>query len=318
VRDGPRFDLDDLRRSATDDLAYGRLLTESLFAVPDVRQLFATARVAAESWELPLRMRLFIGPSAPELHDVRWETLRDPGNGASLLTNESVLFSRYLSSLDWRPAGVRPKAGLRALVVIANPSDLASYRPNGRELAPIPVDAELTMIRAALDPVGPTVLASSGSATLDGLVDALRDGYDVVVLMCHGYLVHREPQLLLETATGTAARVPGSALVERLRDLPRMPRLVVLASCQSAGAGEACQAAATTGRWPRWARAWPRSAFRRWSRCRAASRCARWTGSCRPSSGSCAATGRSTARWRSRGAPCVSVPTGGCPCCSCG
>jgi hypothetical protein len=238
VRDGPRFDLDDLRRSATDDLAYGRLLTESLFAVPDVRQLFATARVAAESWELPLRMRLFIGPSAPELHDVRWETLRDPGNGASLLTNESVLFSRYLSSLDWRPAGVRPKAGLRALVVIANPSDLASYRPNGRELAPIPVDAELTMIRAALDPVGPTVLASSGSATLDGLVDALRDGYDVVVLMCHGYLVHREPQLLLETATGTAARVPGSALVERLRDLPRMPRLVVLASCQSAGAGE--------------------------------------------------------------------------------
>ena len=65
--------------------------------------------------------------SAPELHDVRWETLRDPGNGASLLTNESVLFSRYLSSLDWRPAGVRPKAGLRALVVIANPSDLASY-----------------------------------------------------------------------------------------------------------------------------------------------------------------------------------------------
>jgi hypothetical protein len=237
VRDGPRFDLDDLRRSATDDLAYGRLLTESLFAVPDVRQLFATARVAAESWELPLRMRLFIGPSAPELHDVRWETLRDPGNGASLLTNESVLFSRYLSSLDWRPAGVRPKAGLRALVVIANPSDLASYRPNGRELAPIPVDAELTMIRAALDPVGPTVLAS-GSATLDGLVDALRDGYDVVVLMCHGYLVHREPQLLLETATGTAARVPGSALVERLRDLPRMPRLVVLASCQSAGAGE--------------------------------------------------------------------------------
>lgn len=78
VRDGPRFDLGELRRSATDDLAYGRLLTESLFAVPEVKELFAMARVAAASGGLPLRLRLFIGPSASELQDVRWETLRDP------------------------------------------------------------------------------------------------------------------------------------------------------------------------------------------------------------------------------------------------
>jgi hypothetical protein len=238
VRDGPRFDLDELRRRAADDVAYGRLLTESLFAVPEVEQLFAMARVAAASRELPLRMRLFIGPNASELHDVRWETLRDPANGASLLTDEKVLFSRYLSSLDWRPVGVRPKAALRALVVIASPSDLTSYRPGGRELAPIPVDDEVALIRTALDPVEPTVLASGGSATLDGLVDRLHDGCDILVLVCHGYLALGEPQLLLETATGTAARVPGSALVERVRDLRVTPRLVVLASCESAGSGE--------------------------------------------------------------------------------
>jgi hypothetical protein len=237
VRDGPRFDLDELRRLATDDLAYGRLLTASLFAVPEARQLFAMARAAAESLELPLRLRLFLGPSAAELNDVRWETLRDPGNGASLLTDEKVLFSRYLSSLDWRPVGVRPKAAMRALVVIANPSDLMSYRPGGRELAPIPVEAELSVARAGLDPVEPTELASGGSATLDSLVDRLRDGCDVLLLICHGYLVHGEPQLLLETATGTTARVTGSELVERLRDLREVPRLVMLASCESAGSG---------------------------------------------------------------------------------
>ena len=61
VRDGPRFDLDKLRRSASDDVAYGRLLADSLFAVPEVKQLFAMARVAATSGGLPLRLRLFIG-----------------------------------------------------------------------------------------------------------------------------------------------------------------------------------------------------------------------------------------------------------------
>jgi hypothetical protein len=238
VRDGPRFDLDELRRSTTDDLAYGRLLTESLFAVPEVKELFAMARVAAASGGLPMRLRLFIGPTASELQDVRWETLRDPSTGASLLTDEKVLFSRYLSSLDWRPVGVQPKAALRALVVIANPSDLASYRPGGRELAPIPVEAELARVRAALDPIRPTELASSGSATLDGLVDRLHEGYQILALVCHGYMAQGEPVLLLETATGTAATVPGSALVERLRDLGQTPRLVVLASCESAGSGD--------------------------------------------------------------------------------
>ena len=118
VRDGPSFDLDELRRLALDDVAYGRLLTETLFAVDDVRQLFAMARAAAEAQDLPLRLRLFVGASAPELHDLRWETLRHPDRDNSPLISESLLFSRYLSSVDWRR--VRLRADLRALVAIAN------------------------------------------------------------------------------------------------------------------------------------------------------------------------------------------------------
>jgi CHAT domain/SIR2-like domain len=240
VRDGPSFDLDELRRLALDDVAYGRLLTETLFAVDDVRQLFAMARAAAEAQDLPLRLRLFVGANAPELHDVRWETLRDPDRDAPLLTNENLLFSRYLSSMDWRPVGVRPRTGLRALVLIANPTDLERYRPDGRRLAPLDVEGELRRARAGLAPIDPTVLASSGQATLDKLVDCLHDerGYDILFMVCHGYVARGEPQLLLETSTGTVDRVPASALTERLHDLRRRPRLVVVASCQSAGSGE--------------------------------------------------------------------------------
>jgi hypothetical protein len=240
VRDGPSFDLDELRRLALDDVAYGRLLTETLFAVDDVRQLFAMARAAAEAQDLPLRLRLFVGANAPELHDVRWETLRDPDRDAPLLTNENLLFSRYLSSMDWRPVGVRPRTGLRALVLIANPTDLERYRPDGRRLAPLDVEGELRRARAGLAPIDPTELASSGQATLDKLVDCLHDerGYDILFMVCHGYVARGEPQLLLETSTGTVDRVPASALTERLHDLRRRPRLVVVASCQSAGSGE--------------------------------------------------------------------------------
>jgi hypothetical protein len=240
VRDGPSFDLDELRQHAADDVAYGRLLTDTLFAVDDVRQLFAMARAAAESQDLPLRVRLFVGPSAPELHDVRWETLRDPDAETFLLTNENVLFSRYLSSLDWRPVGVRPRAALRALVVIANPSDLDSYRPDGRELAAVDVVSERERAQAALRPIDVTELVSEGRATLENLVAFLHDqrGYDILFLVCHGFLARGEPQLLLETEAGTVARVSGSALAERLHDLRRRPRLIVLASCQSAGSGE--------------------------------------------------------------------------------
>jgi hypothetical protein len=239
VRDGPSFDLDQLRRHASDVVAYGRLLTDTLFAVDDVRQQFAMARAAAEAQDLPLRLRLFIGPNAPELHDVRWETLRDPDRDAALLTDEQVRFSRYLSSMDWRPVGVRPRMALRALLVIANPSGLETYRPDGRRLAPVDVAGERQRAAAALDSIGLTELASGGAATLDKLEACLRDGpgYDILYLVCHGFLARGEPQILLETPAGAVARVPGSALAERLHDLRSRPRLVFLASCQSAGDG---------------------------------------------------------------------------------
>jgi hypothetical protein len=59
----------------------------------------------------------------------------------------------------------------------------------------------------------------------------------VLYLVCHGYVARDEPVLLLVDEDGHAAPLLGSELIGQLRDLPRLPRLVFLASCQSAGAG---------------------------------------------------------------------------------
>lgn len=232
------LDLDALWQERYDADAYGRRLTESFFGAPGVDHWFDKARSLAQSDDLSLRVRLLIGASAPELHDLWWETLRDPHDGTALLMDESLLFSRYLSSNDWRPVGVRPESQLRALAVVANPSDLADYEPDGRALPPVDVTGELERIKRALAPIHVTALASTGTATLAGVINGLREGHDILYLVCHGYLVDGEPQVLLEDATGKVRRVPGADLVDALRDLQRLPRLVVLASCQSAGGGE--------------------------------------------------------------------------------
>ena len=227
------FDAARLQELALDHTGYGRHLSQGLFSDPAVRAAFARARSTAQALGAPLRLRLFVGPSAPELHRLRWEALRDPDDDSLLLTGEQVLFSRYLSSLDWRPVRLRPRAALRALVVVANPADLAAYG-----LAPLDAHAEAARVRAALRGVHTTPLTDAGQAGLDRLSAELRDGYDVLYLLCHGALVGGEPRLWLEQADGSSDVVAGSDLVERLRELRERPRLVVLASCEGAGAGD--------------------------------------------------------------------------------
>lgn len=229
------IDPDALEVHADDDEAYGLALGQALFE-GSVGDGYRQCKAAAQALGITMRVRLFVGPSAPRLHAVRWETIRDVDDGSPLLTDEAVVFSRYLSSNDWRPVGLRPKSQLRAVALVANPSDAADFGPDG--LAPIDVDREVTTARQGLSPLPTRVLAGRKDATLDRLFDALRDGCDILYLVCHGYLAGGAPVLLFEDDDGHGVPIRGVELVERIRDLVRMPRLVVLASCQSAGAGE--------------------------------------------------------------------------------
>jgi CHAT domain-containing protein/SIR2-like protein len=208
---------------------YGQALTEALFASLDLRTAFIQAITSAQSQDVSLRIRLMIGSSAPELHSIHWELLRNPQDNTPLTTNQNILFSRYLASMDWRPVRLKSKGNLKALAIVANPSDLTNYK-----LAPINAEDEMTQARKSL--AGIEVRTCKG--TVKELISSLQNNaVDVLYLVCHGYIANGQPILCLEDAEGKLDKVAGGELITCLKDLPERPRLVVLVSCQSAGKG---------------------------------------------------------------------------------
>jgi hypothetical protein len=228
-----QFDLKTFESLSHDPVAYGRQLTKDLFEDNEIRSGFKEARNIAQMEAFILRVRLFISPSAQELHKLRWETLLDPETDSPMLTNENTLFSRYLSSYDWSPIHLRSRSRVRALAVVANPSNLSDYG-----LAPVDVEAELSRVVTNLGNIPVTQFAPGDKATLNNLASYLRgeqEGYDILYLVCHGTLAKDGPRLFLEDENGEVDSVQGRALVERLNDLKSRPNLIVLVSCQSAG-----------------------------------------------------------------------------------
>ena len=70
-------DFASLKLSGDDPSAYAAKLNAALFT-PEIAGLFGRFRSAAEQQHATLRVRLSIESSAPELHAVHWEMLRDP------------------------------------------------------------------------------------------------------------------------------------------------------------------------------------------------------------------------------------------------
>jgi hypothetical protein len=232
------IDLDRLRALWLDEAGYGAALSAMVFGTPGEPMHRAYQRAADLAGQRHLRIRLNILPSAPELHALRWELMHVPGRAMAWFAQPGVWFSRFLSAEDFR---LRPASGqneLEVLVVIANPSDLAT-RWRQPEL-----DAEAEYARAVQAVADGSdgggrkmrVRRLQGRATVFNLVSSLRTSYaDVLYLICHGTLTEDgEARLLLEAEDGRGEIVRGEQLVERLSSIQERPRLVVLASCQSA------------------------------------------------------------------------------------
>jgi hypothetical protein len=209
--------------------AYGQILSAGLLQDAKLKDFYRECRAAVESAGQALRLRLFIGQSAPELHPLRWELLADPLDNAPLLGSQKILFSRYAASADWRPVKLRPKAELRVVVAVANAINLAEYG-----LAGIDRDGEISRAREALQ--GVTITLLDKPVTLDSLAQSL-EGADILYLACHGALIKNEAVLYLQDEAGKVKPVKGAELAQRLRELVQLPRLAVLASCESAGSG---------------------------------------------------------------------------------
>ncbi len=228
-----RFDLASLRKLELRPAGYGECLAGQLLAEPALRGFFDQAVAAAQAQEAGLRIRLALGPGAEELHSLRWETLRLPGADAPLLTGRNVFFSRYLSSLDWRPVRLRPTAALRGLIAIADPANAAEFQLTPIDAAP----SSWHLPDGGWAPSPRTRWSSAGRLRSTPSPASSRDGYDILYLVAHGQLVDEEPYLFLDSPEGEGKWVAGRELVTRIQELHERPRLVVLASCRSGGAG---------------------------------------------------------------------------------
>lgn len=233
------LDFPALADAGLDAAEYGRRLGGMLLGDSAAGNMFRAARAKAQGANCGLRVRLAMGRQVRALHGVHWEKLREPGEDAPLATRAGLVLSRYLPSSVWVPLAYRSRAELRALVVIADPENIGQIKRDDQPLAPVDVAGELERAKAALGDIPCETLAVRGTATLANIAAKLREGFDILYLVCHGTLRENDPRLWLEDEAGKAARVPGEEFVARLTEGEQRPRLVVLASCQSAATGSA-------------------------------------------------------------------------------
>ena len=183
--------LRELSEAGIDD--YGVALGEMLFPVADARRLLHKAVIA--STDQPVHLRLVIDPKAPaDYQAIRWETLCEPGSRLRLTTTPRIRFSRFLSEAESRQPTPLPRPGaLRALIAVANPSNVAAFVAGPVPLGDIQVTAEVERAREALADLEIVEPVLSGEAddparraTRENLLEALRKDVHLLYLVCHG------------------------------------------------------------------------------------------------------------------------------------
>ena len=236
------FDFTELLCLQLEPEAYGKALTRQLFHSKEVCKHYKMTRSVTSSRNQHLRIRLWIHPSAVKLNSLRWELLRDPDSEAPLATSEKTLFSRFVEPrYDWLPVKLRRKTDLKALVAVSAPINLAEY-----SLPEVDRDLEIKRVRAIFEAssssdvrIEVTTLGDKQPFTVERLLDHLRKGVDLLYIVCHGKLSRRKklPTLYFQDEDRKTDFVTGDKIVEHLGELQQLPRLVVLASCESASEG---------------------------------------------------------------------------------
>lgn len=212
--------------------AYGAALSAMLFTT-DLREAWRQARGFAEGAGSALRVRLCLEGN-DDLHAMRWELLRDPRDDLLLAHSERIRFSRFLSSPSLAAIQLNTRPSMHVVVAVANPLVLPTFH-----LQPVDVADAVARVRASLGDVRTTIVDGQErrpTATLPTIIAALREGAQILYLVCHGALIDGQPYLWLEQEPGSMSRpVPGDALVHAIAQLERPPLLVILASCSGAG-----------------------------------------------------------------------------------
>jgi hypothetical protein len=220
--------------SPTED---GERLFDWLFA--DNRLKAAWAEVRCQ--QPHRRIRLRIDDSAPELHAIPWELLRDAADGSApqdLAALTATPFSRYLAG-KWLPGSPVLKRPIKILVAIATPQNLADYH-----LTTINEDQEWTLLQEATTGLEVELTLLPQPCTLSALETKLKEGYHILHFIGHGSYSEKLEQAVLfmanrENQVELVKDVEFAAMLSRqLADTETRPgdklRLVFLASCQTA------------------------------------------------------------------------------------
>jgi len=210
----------------------GERFFELLLANDELKKAWAQA----SGQSAQRRIRLRIDGSAPELHTIPWELLRDASPGISphtLAADTATPFSRYLAG-QWRPGSPILNRPIRLLVAIANPANLADYR-----LAELDVEAEKRIIKEAVSDPGAEQLELTflePPVTLPALEAELRKGYHVLHFVGHGLFSERQAQatLFLANDKDQVKQISDDDFAAMLSRQGTSLRLVFLASCQTA------------------------------------------------------------------------------------
>ncbi|NTW02912.1 MAG: hypothetical protein HGA19_16795, partial [Oscillochloris sp.] len=139
------IDLQGLRAFSNHPEGYGQHLCAMLFADPRVGEAWRRARAGAEVAHAVLRLCLQLDPTDDLLNMVRWETIIDPDGEEALALSERVLVSRVLATNDMRPVWLATEPDLKAVIVVAAPTDLHKFG-----LDDIAAETEVASARAGL------------------------------------------------------------------------------------------------------------------------------------------------------------------------
>jgi hypothetical protein len=213
-------------------LEYGKLLATQVFSTPEVQRDWAEALAAFRAKDLEIRLRLRLASGDITLQSFRWELLTDLNGDLPLSTSKEIHFSRFLSSRDWRNVKLCPRQSLKATIAIAAPTNLKE----SLNLASIDIAKESEPILAALKDIETTLLPHP--LTLKSLTEALQTSPDILYLVCHGMVIDDKPILCLADDQGLVTITAAKDLAAEIARLDPPPRLVVLASCQSAAPSE--------------------------------------------------------------------------------
>lgn len=217
--------------SSVDD---GERLFDLLFADDQLKSAWAEVR-----GQNPLRrIRFRIDASAPELHAIPWELLRDvsPGKAPQTLAADTTTpFSRYLAG-QWRhghPILTRP---IKLLMALANPDSLDEY-----DLASLDLDAERQTLETAVSEAAVSaeeleITVLEQPVTLSALEAELKKGYHILHLVAHGMFRKDDGHtyLFLANSENQVERISDDGFAEMLARLGESLRLVFLSSCQTA------------------------------------------------------------------------------------